>query len=58
MSWSLLLPAWWSPPPLSGRPGTGEGKEEGGGEKVGQMNQGSQSDVVVLQHASHIYSGC
>lgn len=34
------------------------GKGGGGGEKVGQMNQGSQSDVVVLQHASHIYSGC
>lgn len=42
-------------PPLFGRPGTGEGR----GEKVGQMNQGSQSDeVLVLQHASHIYNGC
>lgn len=36
----------------------GRERRRGGGEKVGQMNQGSQSDVEVLQHASHIYNGC
>lgn len=42
-------------PPLSPTPGTGEGK----GEKVGQMNQGSQTAVVVLlQRASPVCSGC
>lgn len=31
---------------------------EGSGEKVGQMNKGSQTAMAVLQHASPAFSGC
>lgn len=44
--------------PLPSLEDQAQGRVRRGGEKVGQMNQGSQSDVVVLQHASHIYNAC